>query len=271
MDATWACVLVVLLLMSILLVVGILVQVNDRGGDDVYPRHRLRYLCINLQHRRYKYEKLRRAVPDLELFSAVNGRDLDVHLYKRTKLLTTSYTKHLENNPKQMGHLGATFSHVGVLQLICDEPSRTVVLEDDSILPENFKTKVQECVYKMDLVDPEWDILQLGFSCKYDSYDKCHLNDNIKIQAGCIIKLGYAIGLFGYVINGSRAAQRVLNHVFPISWHIDHFYQTLNLQNKIRLYATIPNIVFHPGKMEISSFKEIYDTPTGRYISDTNL
>ena len=233
------------------------------------------YLCINLPTRRHKYARMKRDLAaqniDVAVFDGTNGRELNVALYG-LDLLTSSYKKHLQENPKQMGHLGATFSHVGVLQKISDERwGRTVVFEDDCVVHEHFDRDLQHCLEKLDALNTEWDILQLGFSCSYDSYTKCHLNDGVEIQSGCLVKLGYAIGLFGYVVNGVKAAQNILKHVFPISWHIDHFYQQLNQSNKIQLYATIPNLVFHPGKLEISSFNETYDTPVGRYVSDTNL
>lgn len=206
----------------------------------------------------------------LEIFDGIVGKDLHVDRY-HSGFLTSNYRRHFEHNPKQKGHLGATFSHLSVLQSIIDDQlGRTVVVEDDCVLAKGFHEQVQDRIRQVEMVDPDWDILQLGFSCSYDSYSKCHQNDQVQIQAGNIIKLGYAIGLFGYVVNGEKGAQNILQNIFPISWHIDHHLQDLNTKGRIKLFGTIPNIVFHPGKVEISSFNETYNTPFRDYRSDTN-
>lgn len=245
---------------------------------DILPvpkKEHLEFKCINLPFRRKKFERMHTMLQKqgikLDVFDAIDGKHLLVQRYQ-DKFLTKKYKKHFETSPKQLGHLGATFSHLGILQLIIDDQlGRTVVFEDDCIVKNGFNQDLRDCIQRMDLVNPDWDMLQLGFSCGYDSYSKCHQNDDVPIQAGKIIKLGYAIGLFGYVVNGEKGARNMLNNMFPIDWHVDHHYQTLNTKGKVNLYGTIPNIVFHPGKIEISSFDEVYNTNYTSYVSDTNL
>ena len=245
---------------------------SEMGEQLLLPD--VEFRCINLSFRPKKFcrmqEMLRKQNIRIERFDAVDGKKLNLG-HMCDELLKSEYKKELLANTKHKGHLGATFSHIGLLQVIVDtDLGRTVVFEDDCVVHSNFKRELNKCLEKMDLLDPDWDILQLGFSCSYDSYSKCHLNDNVEIIDGSIIRLGYAIGLFGYVVNGSKGAQNVLDNVFPIPWHIDHHLQELNIANKISIYATIPNLVFHPGKFEISSFGEVYDTGYSTYVSDTN-
>lgn len=243
----------------------------------VYPNRKryIEYYCINLPFRRGKYEHMKKMLLkesiQLNFFNGINGKELSVESY-HSDFLTPTYKLYLQTNPKQKGHLGATFSHLSMLQLIVDERlGQTVVFEDDCVIHKGFSNELFDCLERMELVDPDWDILQLGFSCSYDSYYKCHQNDDVTIRAGKIIRLGYAIGLFGYVINGEKGATNLLKHMFPVSWHIDHHIQNLNNKGKIKAYATIPNIVFHPGKTEISSFNEVYQTSYKSYLSDTNF
>jgi GR25 family glycosyltransferase involved in LPS biosynthesis len=274
---------VFLLLFVVLIVILIIIttcykkQNHNSETYSIIEHHTegLQYRCISLPFRRHKFERMKKMLNkediDLKVFDGISGRELHVERY-HSDFITSGYKKHLQNNPKQKGHLGATFSHVGVLQLISDDKlGRTVVFEDDCIIKDGFRKELLDCIQRIDVVEPNWDILQLGFSCSYESYHKCRQNDNIEIQSGKIIKLGYAIGLFGYVVNGERSAQKLLKNMFPISWHIDHHWQNLNAKNKIKLYATIPNLVFHPGKVEISSFNQTYVNKFGSYISDTNL
>lgn len=233
------------------------------------------YICVNLPHRRNKLEAIRNVFQtygvEIQAFDAVDGRNLNMDLYN-TSTLTASYSKRIKSNPEQKGHLGAAFSHLGVLQLIIDhQKNRTLVVEDDCVLGNDFITRLQEALVRMDLTDPTWDILQLGYSCSYDDCRLCHRNDEISVQEGGIVKIGYSIGLFGYVVNGVKAAENIMNHVFPIDQHIDHHYQQMNLDGQIRMYGVIPNILFHPGKMVISSYGEVYSTNSQWYFSDTNF
>ena len=249
-------------------------------GKKYYPVDRalrpgiVEYRCISLPYRRNKFERMEKMFAKqgltLKLFNAINGKDLHIERYHE-RFLTKSYRNHFSKKPNHKGHLGATFSHLGMLQLICDEDlGVTAVFEDDCTICKDFESELLDCIQKVDLIDPDWDVLQLGFSCSYKSYGKCRQNDGVEIQAGRIIRLGYGIGLFGYVVNGTKGAQNMLQNMFPINWHIDHWWQTLNTRGVVKLYATIPNIVFHPGTVEISSFNEVYKTPYRVYVSDSN-
>lgn len=236
----------------------------------------IRYICISLPNRRKKFENLKSQlekcnITNLDVFDAINGKELNLDLLG-PDVITSRYKEHFRRNTKHRGHLGAAFSHVAVLRLMIEQGwKRTVVFEDDVVVNSDFQVELFDSLQRLDIQDPEWDMFQLGFSCSYDSYDKCHRNDNLPfIDGEKIIKLGYGIGLFGYVINGPRAAAKILKDMFPISWHIDHFIQDLHYKKKISIYGAIPNIVFHPGTFEISSFNERYVKTAKGYRSDTN-
>ena len=232
------------------------------------------FYCINLSFRPEKFARVQNMFSkqglELRLFEAIHGQNLRLDLFD-DRFLNKWYKQFLQKNKNQRGHLGCTFSHLGLLQLIVDcDLGQTCIVEDDILIESNFKSQLEDVVQRMNNVDPNWDILHLGFSCNYQDYVRCHENDNIELQAQKIAKLGYAIGLFGYVVNGARGARNILNNVFPISWHIDHFLSNLNQQHRINMYGAIPNIVFHPGTTKISSFNEIYVQSLAGYKSDSN-
>lgn len=239
-----------------------------RSGDIVY-------FCINLSHREDKFDRMKLEFQTknngefLNFFQAIDHKMIDLIL--NNEVLHPSYKLFLTQNPKQMGHLGASFSHLSVLQKIIDFDSGiTVILEDDVFLVEDFGSHVSNMVKKLSDKDLNWDILYLGYSCSYDDNQLCHLNDKYSIDDG-IVEIGYSIGLYGYVVNGSESSKKILNNIYPLKQHIDHQFMILNKNNIINCYGCVPNIVFHPGKQEISSFGITSRHSSRNYISDTNL
>lgn len=244
------------------------VQIVERTNDGI------EYYCISLPYRQYKLKRVQAMCAQQGIhvkgFTGAVGKDINFERLPTT-LLTPTYKKHLIATKNQRGHLGCTFSHVGMLQHISDNKlNRTVIFEDDVIIEGNFHSELQDVLVKMDLVDPQWDILLLGFSCSYDSYDKCHENDKEKIQLGRIVRVHRFMGLWGIVVNGYKAADNILNHLFPIGWHIDHWYTTLSQRGHIKIYGTIPSLAFHPGAIEISSWNYKASKNFKFYTSDTN-
>jgi len=230
-------------------------------------------LCLSLP---FRSEKLRRLQQRLELyhwsavhFSAVVGKDLDFRMYK--PIFQNSFYKHLKSNPKHMGHLGCLLSHIGMYRIIVDNHwDVTLILEDDAVLDSDFRTKLGDRLARVNAIDPEWDLLLLGFSCSYDSYTKCHANDDHNLEWNYIAPVDYFMGTWAYVVNGTRAAQKILESMFPVTWCIDHHLCSLIKSKGLRVYGTLPSLAFHPGKWRISSWGYHYTEPFSHYKSDTN-
>jgi GR25 family glycosyltransferase involved in LPS biosynthesis len=230
--------------------------------------------CITLPYRQNKLKRVQDVFSkqgiDVKEYSAVVGKDLYFERFN-SDILTSRYKKHFMNTEKQRGHLGASFSHTGMWQLISDNNlGRTLILEDDVLIEDDFQEQLKERLESMNKIDPEWDILLLGFSCSYDSYKKCHMNDNIPL-VGNIARVHKFMGLWCYVVNGKNAADNILNNCFSFSWHIDHWLTSLQEKGFIKIYGSIPSIGFHPGTFKISSWDYSVSKRANKYVSDTNL
>ena len=118
----------------------------------------LEYICINLPYRRNKFDTMSRTFRSkglhIQAFDGVDGKNLNIDLYTKNTL-SPDYKEYIQSNPTQRGHLGATFSHLGILQLIMDQQkSRTVVLEDDCETDNDFQNRLNIALEYMDLIDP---------------------------------------------------------------------------------------------------------------------
>ena len=255
------------ILILILLFVLITYFLSTKGEEEEVVeglKDGLRYICISLPYRNKKFNF--KKYPFVELFSATKGKSLRVDTIPNG-MLTTSYKTHLLNTPNQMGHLGCTFSHVNAWKSVQEQ---TIILEDDVILDKDFSTLIHKKIDSVSNLDSNWDILLLGFSCSYDSYKKCHENDNGKIVDG-IVPVKIWMGLWGYVINGKKSARKILDHIYPLRWHIDHHLANLIQSNKIKVYGCIPNIAYHPGRTKVDSWDYEHFESFNNYISDTNI
>ena len=89
-------------------------------------------------------------------------------------------------------------------------------------------------------------------SCSYNHDDRCKHNDSIIEISENIYDIKYVYGTYGYLIS-LNAAKKIMSNIYPIWWHLDTLLSNLNIQNKLKIYSVIPNIVFHPGDFSISS------------------
>lgn len=203
-----------------------------------------------------------------EVFPAVDGKKLNVdefdercvHYFFRQEIIDNGYR----------GHLAATLSHIGIFRDIAlssdNEP--VVVLEDDVSLVDRFEDQVREQIAKL---DPDaWEVLLLGYSCAYDMWgDRCRANDERPLVDG-ISNVACFVGMWGYVVNGSRAARRILKHMYPVGFIIDHWMAHLNRSGYIRVYGCIPHLAKHPGIIRVDSYGYSVITNIYHYSSDTN-
>jgi len=198
------------------------------------------------------------------------GKELRANDYSDA-VLHPDFRKHFKSKPKHMGHLGCLFSHIGIYRMVVDQRwGMTIVLEDDAVLDAEFRTQLADRLARVSQVDPNWDLLLLGFSCDYKSYDKCHRNDGADIQMSFIVPVSYFMGTWGYVIRNEDVAAKLLKHMFPVTWCIDHHLCNMIEKKKLKVYGTLPSLAFHPGKWRMSSWGYECFRPYSKYRSDTN-
>ena len=235
-----------------------------------------RAFCISLSYREKKWTRVRRELAshgiESERLTAVVGKQLWPDDYDE-RAVSERFRKHVQKKPQHMGHLGCSLSHTNLYRTVVDDrvEGPVLVVEDDATFGPRFGAQLRDRVARVTAVDPEWDVLLLGFSCGYHSYDKCHENDGAEILGGgCLMRVRRFIGAWGYVLNGRAAAARVLAGLFPHGWAIDHHMCDMAAAGKLRLYGCVPTIAFHPGEFAISSAGYVKVEPYANYVSDTN-
>lgn len=242
---------------------------------EILPLYKkpVEYYCINLEKRPEKFQKLQQIVGTdlLKRFPAIDGKLLDLNLLDE-RVFTKHYINHVKENEKHRGHLGCSFSHYNMLNHIVNQNKNSlyVIFEDDAVLEKHWKENTLNAIERLELIDPHWDIFVLGFQCSYNYMNDCHANDTSSFLLDKIVEINFFSGLWGYVINGKKAANKILKESFPANWMVDLEYGKLAKNKKIKVYGVIPNTVFHPGQFEISSFNYGYVKPYLSYHSDTN-
>lgn len=211
----------------------------------------------------------------LEWFSGIDGKTVNWRDYPMTK----RYRRFFDRNerarqqqkpvPDYRGHLGATLSHLSILRAI---QGPTIVLEDDACPRPHFRTQVEAALQAVYDLDPEWDLLLLGWCCRYRDHGACKQNDREPVHPGGLVKLHYFFGGWGYVVRDRARAQKIIRLGFEpqLSWHVDLTYAELAQQGKIRVYGCLPQLVLHPGWLRASSWDVNQIGPSDRYRTDTN-
>lgn len=236
------------------------------------------FVCISMEHRKdTHYERLRSQLEvegiELEWFKGINGKNLNPDDYN----LAPRYRNFFKNNLKEFfaghtktdyrGHLGCTVSHLNVISHL---KNMTVIFEDDAEIVPNFREKFQSVLAALTRHDPTWQLLLLGFCCRYSDHGYCKLNDREPVHEGGLVKLHYWIGGWAYCIRDRAAADHILELFNPMPWHIDLTMAEAARKGDLRVYGCIPTLCNHAGWLRSSSwdFWQIGDT---KFIkSDTN-
>jgi len=236
------------------------------------------FMAIGLLKRKEShYKKLVRDLKPYNIvvnfWEGINGKEIDYRDYP----MKDRYRKFFEENIKAResgltvtdyrGHLGATLSHLSAIRHI---ENMTVIFEDDAVICDDFRSELQKALAAVTKHDPQWEVLCLGFCCKYKDHFYCKLNDQEPVYEGGIAKLHYWFGGWAYVVKNKAAAQSILQGFDPIPWHIDLTMAEMAMNGKLRVYGCVPPLVNHPGYLRISSFdQDCYGD--GVYTTDTNL
>lgn len=216
---------------------------------------------------------------DVEWFQAIDKSIIQYTDYP----LTQKYKEFFEKKQADLlagksvsnyiGHLACTLSHLQVIRNIVNQPesNMTLILEDDVDVLDDLFNRFSEVVMALNELDPEWQVLCLGFACGYNHHQFCQLNDQEPIYKPGLVKLHYWFGGWSYVIRSPAVAQAILKGFEPeIPWHIDLTLADMARQGQLKVYGCIPVLVAHPGSLRISSFDFTQLGDTTKLRSDTN-
>lgn len=217
-------------------------------------------------------------------FSAIDGRTLDWKpngtLYKQ---MTKRYWDFFERNRKEReanktdqdyrGHLGATLSHLSVIQQFSIDSQKLpphealLILEDDVEPAKDFQSDLTRI---LSLLPPTWEVLLLGFCCQYKDSEHCRLYDAIPIHNG-FIQVPFWFGGWAYMIRNVQVAQKIHQAFTPLDDHIDLGMAEMARQGQLNVFGCVPSLMCHPGRLQISGLDYTQVGDIRYYKSDTNL
>jgi Glycosyltransferase family 25 (LPS biosynthesis protein) len=221
--------------------------------------------CINLDRRTDRWDLVRnqpgfKEFPQIERFSAVEGKDIDVmkddriSLVAKRNILLQTRRAHEEISTK--GAVGCYLSHVGVWERFMKHSSAPymIVMEDDVELPAGSRKKLENFIASSTIIqDPStWDLCILapsrGLTERGDVMPDSTL---VRLNKFCLTVF--------YMIT-RRGIERMMTHIFPLEVQIDGY---MSICSTLRLIDVVaPNIP--PPKMRLfnylSSKSDIFDT-----------
>lgn len=234
----------------------------ENTNRDIVPGIDLDMVCISMKHRqKFHFKTLQEALGKeklkLHLFEGINGKELNVNDYPLTDKYRSWFIRKEEERKNHItendyrGHLGCTLSHLTILKNI---QHMTIIWEDDAEPIPPFRARLVKALMSVPLVDANWEVLVLGFSCKYQDHYYCKNNDTEPIYEGGIIRLHFWFGGWCYCIRSPEVAQKLVKLLTPINWHIDLSIAELARKGQIRAYGVMPTMAHHAGPFKVSSF-----------------
>lgn len=237
----------------------------------------LRHVVVSLPYRMKKYDRVRRDLESFglpcERFMATVGKRINIE-DASDDFVAPSFKRHIRNTEKHRGHYGCTLSMMMVWRKMVDEryEGAVAICEDDVVFPDRFGDLLQDRLARLAKCG-EWHVMYGGMSCAYDTYDKCHVNDHQPIREEHLYRVKHAIGMWYYIVNGWRAAERMLQGMKGMTWMIDHNIseQLFQKDDTFKAYCSTPVIAMHPGTFRIDSIGEEFSASAANYVSDTNM
>lgn len=259
-------------------------NIKQKGGNKISLKD-IRFICISLEERDNKYSyfsklsnQLRNMNIKLEKFSGIDTRSLDTRILSlipnldnfisnnKGEIGENYYTVYQDEilNRRNLGSLGCGLSHSYLYKRMVEEKMPFMfIFEEDAVIYDNFDTKLNHILSN---APKDWDLIFFGMSCAYNHDQRCHKNDNMNTPGNNLYEVKYIYGTYGYLIN-LKGALKIMDNLFPIWWHLDTLLSNFVNTGLLKIYCVIPNLVFHPGKFEISSKNYLTYTDFDSYDS----
>jgi glycosyl transferase family 25 len=221
--------------------------------------------CINLDRRKDRWDLVSnqpgfKEFPQIERFSAVEGKDVDVmkddriSLVAKRNILLQTRRAHEEISTK--GAIGCYLSHVGVWERFMKHSSAPymIVMEDDVELLAGSYKKLEEFIKSSSLLaDPTaWDLCNLAPSYSLSQRGSV-------MPDPTLVRLERFCSTVCYMIT-RRGIERMMPHIFPLEVQIDGYMSICSTLRFIDVVA--PN--FPPPKVRLFNYltskSDILDT-----------
>lgn len=188
---------------------------------------------INLDINKNRLLSIKKQSKNINLtrFAAINGKYVNEKKLIRDKIL-------FKNHRLLKGQLGCALSHYYLLKKIYKSSNNiSIVLEDDIIIPDNFKSKLQNILNNL---PAKWDIIWLG-GCNI----KGKLINNMFIKPTVYSGM-YNLCTHAYLVN-KKSIPNILKYLIPIYRPIDSQLRTYF--KKLNIYYVYPNLIYQDKNM----------------------
>lgn len=203
---------------------------NDIPTD--YIDLNLKIFIINLADRQtkkdYMIEQMKKYNLKYNMFEAINGLTLNVDNLVDSNVVDHAKSIKYMKRLLRRGEIGCALSHIFIWNKIIQESGNEkfyLIFEDDAILSNNFKSKLENIL--KDVENKDWDVLYLNDNCYSHFGDQCD-GDDFSDTTIKPFRSGY--GLYGYVIKKNFAEKCINNlhkdtipSIFPIYMPIDDY------------------------------------------------
>lgn len=199
---------------------------------------------INLDRRRDRWLALEaqpevRKIPNVQRFSAVDGKTLNVETDSRISVVgrynIKNFTRRSHDMLDSIGGVGCALSHITLWEkLAASDQEVLLILEDDLIVHDGMWERVRAAFRKYPwLADTsKWDLWSLGNIACNNAIGTYNGGDDLSnyVYEDKWIQCKEFLGLNGYFLT-KAGAKKLLSEVFPIQQHID-WYITYYAQNR---------------------------------------
>ncbi len=243
-------VFIIAFLLTIITILFIIIRIyvsNKKNKEDFTSRkniNNIKTYVINLEASKYRLNLMKsqcdRENITFTRWNAINGHHLD---YKNLKSLIV--------HPKiklRKGIIGCSLSHINLWKHCSRQDDEIfLVLEDDCIIPNNFKNKLQSYIGQL---PADWDIFYLGASNIYGTkYSKKLLIPTLFIK-------NYNCGTYAMLIKKKVLAD-LLSDCLPLKVPIDVFIRG----KRKKTYIAYPPIITHNNKIYSDNQRRIHTDP----------
>jgi GR25 family glycosyltransferase involved in LPS biosynthesis len=182
---------------------------------------------INLKKRPDKLSNIIRELDRNHLsgyvFNAIDGSQLNINGLKNENIVDQS-------TQLSSGQLGCYLSHKDIWDhFLHSNKKYALIFEDDAILSNNFKSKLNSIFEELLLINYNWDVIYLNDLCYKFFGNQCTINHKVTQNTYRPSILGY--GTLSYIIN-KKAATYFLDNSQTLKMPVDDFILSIQIDQK---------------------------------------